>query len=438
MPLAGAIIPKNVNVRIIIQREVENTSEVANISEFVSAAHIQKSDVLARKINSESWNIKQERYKNFAYNNLFSKIVSTKLQNAKSVKLDYSIRFKEKAYTVKMTTESSRTNSEIRLNLSESFVLLGTQEFEMSVYVEDATNITNIRFGTNESNMIKAADKEIHTGWNKLRYYTEGAGAWSEDTATSTLRILVYHASGTETNVWIGDIVKINPPKANLIIIADGPYYTFYTEAYPTLKNMGVPVVWALDPTLLDAVDASERHLINENELELLAVDGISEFSFHSYDGTIMSSATSKQALFDTLNNIRYLRKKGIEPNHIWRAAWLQNNCAHPEIANQELEASASYNGSAGITFFPFPDKYNISRMSMAGTTQAQFDTLFNKLRLEHSTVLLYAHGVSEGSDKEITPAMLTYLIGKIQNAIDGGYLNPTTYSRMVEEYAEL
>jgi peptidoglycan/xylan/chitin deacetylase (PgdA/CDA1 family) len=285
--------------------------------------------------------------------------------------------------------------------------------------------------------MSKINDKTPVTGWNLFRFYLEGAGSYDADVSTTTIRILVYHSEGTDTDIYVGGITQIKPNKGNLIIIDDGPYYSFYTVAYPALKALGVPVTWAIDPTLLDSENAETRKLINETELDMLAVDGISEFSFHSYNGTIMVNATASEALFDTLNNIRFLKRKGLNPERIFRAAWLNNACADPSLANLELDASASYNGAAGMSVYPFVDKYNIPRYGLGGKTESQIDGIFDKLMKQHCVCLIYLHGISS-ADRDTDTATWNYFLAKLSDAITAGYLNPTTYNRLVNYYSEV
>ena len=431
-----AIIPANTLIRIMLRRRTEDTSETADITAFAKTLHLKVAYINDDKITNSSWDVPIERLNGYTYNDLFSQLTNLKHQNAAETVFDYHRRFRNMPYSVRIKTNSSRTNSEARFTVANAFKLAGTQEIEVVVYVEDATKVSSITFGTIGSSMSKDISSGIKTGWNKLRFFTEGAGNWSDSTDTTVYRILVYHQSGVTTNVWIGSVVQIKPPYGNIIVVADGPYYTFFTGAYPQLTAIGVPVTWALDATLLDADDAQTRELINMNELNLLAKDGISEFSFHSYDGTLMSSATKEQALADTLNSIRFLRENGLQPNHIWRAAWLQNACAHPELANQELNASASYNGAAGVDAYPFVDKYNVKRIALAGKTNSQIDEIFDKLQKQHCTVVVYAHGVSTESEKDMTPTEVTYFVSKLTAAITAEYLNPTTYSRMRKKYS--
>ena len=397
---------------------------------------INAPDVDTALINRDSWDIEDKRYAHVTYSEkLFSGETLTK-QSAQLIEKSFDIRYHNNPYTIHFKTNKTEESTEIRITIPVAFTLDGTQEFDVPIFIPDATNVTSVRFRTSGSGMSKAGDIVPVSGWNKIRFFTEGSG-FDGSVNTTLIRFFVYHSAGTDIDVYIGSILQVIPDKGSLIIIDDGPYYSFYTEAYPALKQLGVPVCWAIDPAMLDSNDSATRKLINENELELLATDGLSEFSFHSYDGTVMMNATAQQALADTLNNIHYLKKKSIHPNRIWRAAWLNNACADPSLANLELDASASYEGKSGIAVYPFCDRYNIPRYGLGGRTTSDIDAIFNKLRTEHCVYLLYLHGVST-ADRDPDPTLWAYFMTKLEEAINAGYVNPTTYNRLVAYFKEI
>lgn len=383
-------------------------------------------------INAKSFEIAENRYNNINYVDLLSIYTTIDKRDSTAAGIDNDIRYRNMPYSIKLTTKSGATTSACRVTFTPAYKLIGTQEIEVCLYVEDATNITLIKFEMLEGGMTKTIS-DIHTGWNKLRFVLDGAGNMDYTADNVRWQLTVY--TTVETNVWIGSVVAIKPDKANVIIVDDGPYKSFYTNAYPSLKNAGIPVTWALDPVNVE--DESNTTVINSDDLEVLATDGISEFSFHSYDGALMSSATSIAALYDTLNCIRYLRKNGLEPTSIWRAAWLQNSCTNHGLADLEVDASASYNGINGITQYPYPDKYNIPRYAMQERTTSTIDALFDKLYNTHSTVFFYTHGISTSSG-DLTQELFNYYLSKITDGISNGWLNATTYNRLKAHYMRL
>ena len=437
----GFVIPKGTNARVMVRRAIENTSESANVKEFSSALFLTINDFDSKAINKLSYDVICERFEHITYADLLKNKPTLDKRTSAGVFMDYDVLFHESPYSIHMKTLSgdSATSSEIRFTMPTAITLAGTQEFEMCVFIDDATNISNLSLRTLTGGFVKSNYPGIKTGWNKFRFFTEGAGTMTYNTDIVTFRLIVTHSVNTSANLFIGSLVQVKPQYANLIIIADGPYYSFYTEAYPTLKSDGVPVCWAVDGGLLDDNDETDRNLINENELELLAMDGLSEFTFHSYDLTIMSTATANEALADTLKCIRYLKKRGLLPEKIWRGAWLRNSCAHPELADLEVDASCSYEGAAGVVMYPFGDsQYNIPRYSLQSRTSDDFDALFTKMKNHHCTLFCYTHGISTDSDRNMTPTMLAYFISKIETGISEGWLNPTTYNRLVNYYKRL
>ena len=430
----GAVIPANVPCRVVIIKVNEDSSTPANVLEFASALTFRVCKNKEKAINAASWDVAYKKAKNFSYGHKLEEITDLKNQSAKNAEIDYDVRFMDKPFSVRFALNPENTASEVRITVKNAFTLRGCQEITVPVYIEDITEITNVQLivsGTSFSKQVLAED--LKTGWNYVRFFSEGAGSWNPDTSANLFRFIVNHSASSVQNIWLGDIIVVKPPYANMIIIADGPYYSFYNIAYDGLKAIGAPVSWAVDATLLDTPATSPRHLITEDELETIAADGLSEWSFHSYDLTAMSTATAEEALADTLNSIRYLKLKGIDPNHIWRAAWLQNDCDAPELANTVLEASASYEGKSGVAYYPFRDKYNIPRIALHGKTTDEIDSLFDKLETQHNTVLVYTHGISEASG-DMTPAMWTYFLNKLTFAINHDYLKVTTMSRLITE----
>ena len=267
----------------------------------------------------------------------------------------------------------------------------------------------------------------------------EGAGSVDYTKSEEEWRLYVYTES--VASLWIGGIYAVKPDKANLIIVDDGPYKSFYDNAYLPLKALGVPVTWAGDWSFIG--DPEKPNVITAEDLAVIAADGFSEFSFHNYDGTLQDEehgGTAMTALTDTVKNIRYLQKNGLQPKHIWRAAWQGNNCSFPELANEELEASATPDGTYGVVQFPWPERHNIPRLAMQDRNAAFITTLFGKLQHQHCTVFLYTHGIvdSEQDDKHVTLALLALYLDAIEDGIESGWLNATTYSRLVEHYRRI
>ena len=405
------------------------------------------------KINSASFDVSFERYENIQYFDYLKAFTGISAYDNATIAKDNKIRFRNMPYSLKGTTDATKDYSRFRIRYSTGIPIIGTQEIEVYLYVENASMIGGshvLRLQGADTGFSKYYDTSLVNGWNKIRFSTEGAGTVDITKSETDFRLYVYTKPGgtlsASFSVWIGGIYVVKPDKANLIIIDDGPYKTFYDTAYPALSAIGVPITWALDPMLLGDNTDPDRGLISQEEVDLLAYDGMSEFSFHSYDGTDMTShpdadppyvVTPGMALRDTLNSIRYLKQHGLEPERIFRAAWYHNDCSAPELANEVLDASASYNGNSGFTPFPFENRYNIPRYPMQSRSTSDVDEIFTKLKSIHNTIFMYTHGISDAST-DVSTTLLAYYVSKITTGINEGWLNVTTYNRMMNHYRRI
>lgn len=397
------------------------------------------------KINSASFNVLFERYENIQYFDYLKACTGISAYDNATIAKDNKIRFRNMPYSLKGTTDATKDYSRFRIRYSTGIPIIGTQEIEVYLYVENASlagGVHVLRLQGADTGFMKYHDTALVNGWNKIRFSTEGAGTIDFTKSETDFRLFVYtnpnSVLSASFSVWIGGIYVVKPDKANIIIIDDGPYQSFYDYAYDGqngLKANNIPVTWAVDPVFIG--DPNHPKVISQADFDSLAYDGLSEFSFHNYDGTDMTGATAEVALADTLNCIRYLKKNGLAPERIFRAAWYHNDCTHPELANEVLDASASYNGSSGLTQFPFPDRYNIPRYPMQGRTTTVVDSIFEALENQHCTILMYTHGISD-LDTDTSATLMSYYISKIVAGVQAGWLQATTYNRMMNHYKRI
>lgn len=396
-------------------------------------------DYNAEKKCADSFEIPDERYDNIEYSELLYDISVIDKRNSVSAEYDTSVRFRNMPRSIKVVTNSTDGYSDVQPTTATPFKMLGVQEVDVAIYISDSTKVSSVRFQTIESGMSRQITT-LHNGWNLLRFMTYGSGIDTQgDRDVDTVRWRVRIYTTENITIWIGSVVLVKPDKANLIIIEDAGYKSFYDIAYPAFKAINAPVTWAIDPFVIDATDnkTGDRPKMGIEDMEVLAYDGLSEFSFHNYDGTYMSSATKEQALADTLNCIRWLKKHGYEPQRIFRGAWYQNNCPNHQLADLEMDASASYDGSTGFVMFPFPDRYNIPRYAMQGRDTATIDAFFEVLRKNHNTLLIYTHGISD-YEQDTSETLLAYYAQKCSDGIQAGWLNCTTYNRMMNHYRRI
>lgn len=318
-------------------------------------------------------------------------------------------------------------NMDIRIT-GNSINAIGVVGLNLYVYIPDATKVTTIACaltGTSNSRSFTS----FTNGWNILRYNTYQGSLATWETIQG-MRITTAGSAGIE--FYVAKIEIIRPEKATMILINDGGYKTFIDYAYDTLKGYGIPVTWALNPGRMGDDLGARGRLMTEAEALAMSSDYCSEFSFHCWSATERPTQymTAIELQNDCQRCVDYLRKKGLAPEHIWRAAHAQNNAPYymAEVGIVEALATGTENG-ASLCIFPFENRWNVPRYSIHSRTDAQFDTIFDTLKKTHCGIVPYTHGVYDGDDHDINEASMDYFISKVVTGITEGWLNPTTYN---------
>lgn len=305
----------------------------------------------------------------------------------------------------------------------ETYMTYGITAVDFYCYVPDASKVTSLSFTVASGTYTFT---NLVNGWNKLRGYAYAVTLPANETA-SNLRITAVLSESAQ--VYFAKAVIKRADKANVIFVEDGGYNSFLTDAYPTLLANRIPVTWATNPGRLGVGE-----VITQENIDALALDGNSEFSFHSWNPTERPTANMSPAEIqaDCAKCVKYLRENGLEPAHMWRAAHVQNNAPSYAAEIGMVEALATYNSLSANTVFPFPNRWNVPRIAVHARTNAYFDTLFDTLEKTHSTAILYTHGVGDGT-YDISADSFAYLINKITSGMSDGWLRATTYSRLVD-----
>lgn len=329
-------------------------------------------------------------------------------------------------------TKNDTATSDIRVSVptGSEISLTGISAIRLSIYLEDASLFTTIGLeiiGTSWTRLFPITNKK--NGWNVFTVYTFDASITTWDTS----RIFRIYTQGSAGRTFYFDTLQfLRRPKGLIIFVNDSAYKTFYTNGYPTLKQMNVPVTWALDPTLI----GTESTRITQEQLDTLALDGNSEFSFHGYTGNATSTMSGAELRDDCVSALRYLQKNGLLPKHFWRAAFVQNNAPNYMDVVDIVPVLASYNSSNSPETFPFINPYNIPRVPLHSQT-AGAPAVFERLRKTHCLYVIYTHGISSTGAYDITPENWAAFITALQAAISDGYVECTTYDRLMtsEDY---
>lgn len=338
----------------------------------------------------------------------------------------YSASLNVRSGTAKMhdgilkATTGSGALSDLRFTLPTGVNTSGVPTVDIDVFKPSSSSgnvITCEILGTNCQR-----SKPLTNGWNHIVFdlYSGDISTWPGT------GIRLYTACN---EYYLKSLTLNKQEHAYLIMIEDGGYPHFYVDgAYNQLKSIGVPVTLALDPYLV------ETGVISQELIDQLAVDPYTEFSVHAWTSSIPTSTMSKDELMTENNKAFYwLRKRGLLPQKIWRAAWTQNTAPYASSCFGMLDGAAASDGtSAALYAFPFENVYSIPRYSLHGRSADALDDVFDKMQKTHCTLVCYTHDVSETGDYNMRPDMFAHFLEKIQTGVSEGWLAPTTFSRLM------
>lgn len=346
--------------------------------------------------------------------------------------------FQTNKYCYKFSSESTvYANNEFRLNLKTPLNLIGIQEFIMIAYIPAELYMDSISLiiekDDNSSPWIRTNKKFSH-GWNYIHFYTAEGNVSSWNTSNMIRVQCSYIDDDSIVDVYVSDIIAVKPQKAKLIFIEDHGYSTFYKDAYPRLKQLGVPVTWGINPGML-GTSAGATTKLTQDEIKEMSNDPYCEFSFHSWDTTPTKDMSADDINNDVQKCITYLKKNGILPEHFWRCAWVQNQAQNAMASQYILSCYASPSSNAGFTAYPFPNIYNIPRSRIHGTSD--FSNMFNVLKKTHCTIVVYTHDLCKDGGIHITESEFSAFLNSVSSAISEGWLEPTTYNRLCVKYGD-
>lgn len=311
------------------------------------------------------------------------------------------------------------------------------------VYIPDVTKVTDITLqvfcdatftvGNRWSRGI-AAEAAVHpalvNGWNTLRFHTQvstrGTGWGSCYRAVVSGTSSVAGATFTVGHMWIESRAK-----ASLIVINDGPYRDFLTNAYPALKDRAIPVTWAVDPSLLGTFDVKQR--MSQAELDSVAFENGNSVSIHAWGDTQTSGMTAAQIRADVTKTVKWAQGKGYT-GQVWRAAWWGNSAPNSRAADGLLLAAAMNSSITGPTTWPPIDRHNIARYNLdTSRTDADVNALFAGLQSTRGLCLLYFHAVITPvlDSFDATLAQFNNFLANVDAGVSAGWLECVTFEQL-------
>lgn len=330
------------------------------------------------------------------------------------------------------------TVPEMRITPPNPLDLVGIQEFDLVVYIEDITKVSKIELGVIKTGggTWSVSTSDIKEGWNRLRFYVNEGNIATWDKA-DTFRVIIYPVNSADTKVVIADLKALKPKKAKIIMVNDHGYKGFKNIAFPKLKNIGVPTTFAINPGRLGTPVSGASSILSQEEIEELAISPFAEFSYHTWNP--LEKATKDMSAIELKEEsakcIYYLKKNGLKPDYLWRAAFVQNLAPNHNAIDNMVEAYASWSEGNSFEAYPFKDSRNIKRITTHGRSTTDIDSYFDTLKKTRCVAIFYTHDISDNGGIHMTNDELNYFASKIEQGINEGWLEGTTYSELRTRY---
>lgn len=423
-----------------VAKSPEDPSIMADVVEFSSAVMFRTLGTGGdmKVINGQSFDYGIKYPTSFVVESLLDDL-ATMTANVGKVTDEFAICYQRKPKSYRIENNGTAT-SEIRFTLNTPIAYDGIQEFTIALYIPDASNIDHLRFDCMSTTWKKTVNATFVDGWNFIRVNTNGTDMGASATEYR-FRLFVYYTDNSIISpVYLGEINAVKPPHASLIFVDDGPYGSFLDLAYPVLTSIGCPVTWAIECASLGETRVGNRSLISLSELTTLEEDGISEFSWHGYNGEKTLNLNAVDTAKANLKAIRFLARRGDITGKIFRAVWPGNTAPNYQLAIEDLDACGTYNGAHGYCLYPYEDKHNLPRNSLQTRDTTYIDDMFDYLKHTHTVCYVYTHGIIDSTsfdpnEQDMRLDMLQYFADKIQTGISEGWLKATTFNRLEREY---
>ena len=348
-----------------------------------------------------------------------------------SGRIDYGRSSGEHNQGLKVSTTTSTSNIYADFNLKRN----GISAVNLMIYLEDASAIDNInlQFKNLEGatyQWSRTADKtRLRNGMNIIRFASH---AGNTDNWGSFFGARVQVIPSRPTQITIMGIFGEAPKKAQLLFVEDGGYVEFLNNGYPGLKSRGMPTTWALNPGRL-----GEGRMISEADVDELANDYMSAFSYHSWSSEVHANMSPEELRENAIKCQRWLQRKGIQPFYPFRAAITQNLATNHEALQDLVEAYSSPNAKATYETFPFVEPYGFGRLTLHGMSNESIDRVFETMKKTHNLCVFYTHGVGptsttgEQTTFDATPETWDYFLSKIDTGLSEDWLEGVTYDML-------
>lgn len=354
------------------------------------------------------------------------------------VTADYENAWKDNDHGYRIATKEAAL-ADVRHELPTPLTAVGVQVVGVWIYIPEPSKITSVQVfigdGTTGYSWNRSKTSGFKRGWNLIRWKASSGtmGDWK-----IFYRFMIRVNTSSAANVTLGSLFFEQTQKAKLLFVEDGGYVEFLERGYPDLKARNIPTTWALNPGRL-----GQGRIITEQDVDGLALDYMSSFSFHSWASEVHATMPRELVADNAIKCVRWLQKKGLKPEYLYRAAITQNSCPEHSILQDIVEAYSSPVAAAGLEVFPFEIPFGTPRVTLHGTTPAQMDAYFDMLKKTRGLMIGYTHGVGVASDTgqqlttDMTQTEWDFFMQKIDTAISEGWLEGVTYDRLRRRYSK-
>jgi hypothetical protein len=350
--------------------------------------------------------------------------------------------------------------------LSSSFTPPPIAAIGAEIYIPDMTNVSQFFVevvttgGTWKRKLTTAAFPQLVNGWNRVRWgatqqFGSNTPSISLNSAISAVEIVIVSTGATTATV--GRVWAECPPKAQLVVIADGAYNSEFVQGtyggtspggisfvggYPDLKAFGIPVVWAPDTGKMGTSTPPTDRATWAQMAAVMADGNGNEMNYHGSTGGALSSATTTQTIAETMAAIKALQQNGY-PNPPIKAAWVQNSAPNAAACKPFMlgyrtpgntaDDATSWTGTP-VSCWPPMDMWNIPCQELDATVDWVAAT--TGLQATHGICITYLHGIdpngTSGAIDGTTPAQWGLFLDFIAAGLSGGWLEGVTFQQLM------
>ena len=280
------------------------------------------------------------------------------------------------------------------------------------------------------------ADK-LQEGWNYPRFGKNWMRSalerpqWGEISA-----VQIYVRTTAPTSFALGQIWAETRPKASLLFIHDGGYADFdRSPGYQDLRDRGIPVTWSVDCALI----GDSEHVSRDRLIEVGNENGNS-ISFHGWNSArsqdYVDGAEAREETAKCQEWIADLPCAG-NSGRAWRTAWMQNRSPFSPATNDMVKLNPMWDPTnrppAGVALWPLTHPYNYWRGALHHLSPRALAELFEEAKQTHGVLICYTHNVEDG-EKHISPELWQQFLDLIDQGLDQGWLEGSTFETLTSE----